>query len=69
MKAMEKMSVAELETLREQVQASIEELKAQFVRAGKLLEQKRQAAEVEAKLAEAQAEVVRLQALQLDAEA
>jgi hypothetical protein len=70
---LEEMTIEQLETLRDEIQAEMERLKAQFVAAGKVLDAKRQledlaGVDLEAKLAEAEAQTVRLQELKAKAE-
>jgi hypothetical protein len=66
----EELTIEKLEELRNQLQAQIEEKKAQFVAAGKVLDLKRQLAEgldLNTGLAAAEKEVVRLQRLRAKA--
>lgn len=66
----EEMSIKELESLRDTIQAQIENLRAEFVSAGKVLDLKRQLAEgldLNSGLAAAEKEVTRLQRLRAKA--
>lgn len=71
MKSLERMTIEELEAHRDQLQVKIEELKAQFVAAGKVLDIKRslQTINVDDDLAAAEAQVVRLKNLKTEAKA